>query len=62
MTINRQKQLSYKWFGSFVEKRVSKKFENELESAHMNIRGEVYLSFIILPVLSVERSSATMIS
>ena len=48
MTINKQKQLSYRWFGGFVEKRVSKKLENDLESAHMNIRGEVYLSFVIL--------------
>ena len=48
MAINKQEQLSYKLFGGFVEKRVNKNLENDLESAHMNIRGEVYLSFIIL--------------
>ena len=51
MTLNKQQQLSYKWFGGFVENRVSYSLERALEAAHMNIRGEVYLSFVLLMTL-----------
>jgi len=44
MTLTKQQKFSYKWFGRFVEKRVSYNLLRDLESAHMDVKGVVYLS------------------
>jgi len=40
MPLTRQQKLSYKWFGRIAEKKVSDKLIDNLESAHMDIRGQ----------------------
>jgi len=47
MTLTKQQKFSFKWFGRFVEKRVSYKLLRDLESAHMDVTGVVYLSSAI---------------
>ena len=48
MSLTKQQKLSYKWFGRIAEKKVSDKLINNLESAHMEIRGAAYLTFAML--------------
>jgi len=48
MPLTRQQKLSYKWFGRIAEKKVSDKLIDNLESAHMDIRGAAYLTFTML--------------
>jgi len=48
MPLTKQQKLSYKWFGQIAEKKVSDKLINNLESAHMEIRGAAYLTFAML--------------
>ena len=48
MPLTKQQQLSYRWFGRIAEKKVSDKLINNLESAHMEIRGAAYLTFAML--------------
>jgi flagellar protein FlaJ len=48
MTLNKYQKACYKWFGKIVEKRVKQKLKDDLESSHMNIRGEAYLAYIFL--------------
>jgi len=40
--------MSYKWFGRFGEKRASQHLQENLQSAHMEIRAGAYLSFVLL--------------
>jgi len=47
MTLTKQQKFSYKWFGRIAEKRVNDKFLHDLESAHMDVKGVVYLSSTI---------------
>lgn len=47
MTLTKQQKFSYKWFGQIAEKRVSDKLLHDLESAHMDVKGVVYLSSTI---------------
>ena len=47
MTLTKQQKFSYKWFGRIAEKRVSDKLLHDLESAHMDVKGVVYLSSTI---------------
>jgi flagellar protein FlaJ len=51
MPLTKQQKLSYKWFGRIAEKKVSDKLINDLESAHMGIRGAAYLTFAMLDAL-----------
>jgi len=48
MTVKKTQKIAYKWFKKFAEKIVSEKLERDLESAHSDIRGAVYLSVTIL--------------
>jgi flagellar protein FlaJ len=48
MTLKKTHKLAYKWFKKFAEKKVNEKLEHDLESAHSEIRGAVYLSVTIL--------------
>ena len=48
MTLTKQQKLSYKWFGRIAEKHVGERLIRDLESAHMDVRGAVYVSSTIL--------------
>ena len=47
MTLTKQQKFSYKWFWRIAEKRISGKLLHDLESAHMDVKGVVYLSSTI---------------
>ena len=48
MALTKSQKLAYKWFKKIAEKNVSEKLVHDLESAHMEVRGAVYLSVTIL--------------
>jgi flagellar protein FlaJ len=48
MALTKIQKHSYKIFKNIAEKRVSEKLSNSLESAHIEIRGAVYLSVAFL--------------
>jgi flagellar protein FlaJ len=47
MALKKYQKLAYKWFRKIAEKSVSEKLIKDLESAHMDIKGEVYQSVAI---------------
>jgi len=51
MALTSIQKFSYKYFKNIAEKRVSKKLSHKLESAHMEIRGAVYLSVAFLMLI-----------
>jgi flagellar protein FlaJ len=54
MALTKIQKHSYKIFKNIAEKRVSEKLSHSLESAHMEIRGAVYLSVaFLLMVISI---------
>jgi len=48
MALTKLQKLAYKWFKKIAEKNISEKLVKDLESAHMEIRGAVYLSVTML--------------
>ena len=48
MALTKIQKHSYKIFKNIAEKRVSEKLSHSLESAHIEIRGAVYLSVAFL--------------
>ena len=48
ITLTKYQKVSYKWFGQFGEKRASQHLQENLQSAHMEIRAGAYLSFVLL--------------
>ena len=48
MTLNKYQKFCYKWFGQIAERTASDKLKEDLQSAHMEIRGDAYLSFVML--------------
>jgi len=61
MALTKTQKLAYKWFKKIAEKHVSEKLVNDLESAHMEIRGAVYLSGTMLAsILGLVISFAVM--
>ncbi len=61
MALTKTQKLAYKWFKKIAEKHVSEKLVNDLESAHMEIRGAVYLSGTMLAsILGLAISFAVM--
>ena len=51
MALTSIQKFSYKYFKNIAEKRVSDKLSHSLESAHMEIRGAVYLSVAFLMLI-----------
>ena len=51
MALTKIQKFSYKYFKNIAEKRVSEKLSHKLESAHMEIRGAVYLSVAFLMLI-----------
>ena len=51
MALTSIQKFSYKYFKNIAEKRVSEKLSHKLESAHMEIRGAVYLSVAFLMLI-----------
>jgi len=45
MTLNKYQKFCYDRFGSIAEQKVTDKLTENLESAHINIRGAAYLSW-----------------
>jgi flagellar protein FlaJ len=45
--------MSYKWLGQFSEKKVNEHLQNNLYSAHMEIRAGAYLSYVLLSTVLV---------
>jgi flagellar protein FlaJ len=48
MVLNNYQKMSYRWFGNFAEKRSSEKLQLDLESAHIDLRGSVYITSALL--------------
>lgn len=48
MTLNKYQKLCYRWFGQVAEIKVNDKLKENLQSAHMEIRGSAYLSLTML--------------
>jgi len=48
MALTKLQKLAYKWFKKIAEKNISEKLVKDLESAHMETRGAVYLSVTML--------------
>jgi len=53
MTLTKYQRMSYKWLGQFSEKKVNEHLENNLYSAHMEIRAGAYLSYVLLSTVLV---------
>jgi flagellar protein FlaJ len=53
ITLTKYQKVSYKWFGRFGEKRASEHLQQNLQSAHMEIRAGAYLSFVLLNTILV---------
>jgi flagellar protein FlaJ len=53
MALTRYQQISYKWFGRFGEKRASDHLQENLHSAHMEIRAGAYLSYVLLSTILI---------
>ena len=53
MTLTKYQRMSYKWLGQFSEKKVNEHLQNNLYSAHMEIRAGAYLSYVLLSTVLV---------
>jgi archaeal flagellar protein FlaJ len=53
MTLTKYQRKSYKLLGQFSEKKVNEHLQNNLYSAHMEIRAGAYLSYVLLTTLLV---------
>lgn len=62
MSMSKLQKHAYKLFGTFAEKKTSETLKHSLESAHMDVRGSVYLSSAILYTLIVLIISAVVIT
>ena len=51
MVLNKYQKISYKWFGNFAEKITSEKLKHNLESAHIDVRGSVYITTALLTAI-----------
>ncbi|MEM4258137.1 MAG: type II secretion system F family protein [Candidatus Thermoplasmatota archaeon] len=53
MTLTKYQRVCYQWFGGFARKNVSEKLDKMLQSAHMEIRTDAYLSYVMFASILV---------
>jgi archaeal flagellar protein FlaJ len=57
MTLTNYQKVCYRWFGEFAYKNINEKLNKNLNAAHMEIRTDAYLSYVMLVSILVTVSS-----